>query len=114
MNTNKKYSALALSIGLAAISSATFAEEQNGFFEDASVTLQARNYYFMRDFSDIVGPSQQSKSEEWAQGFILNAKSGYTPGVVGFGIDAIGMLGIKLDSGGGRVNTGLLPSGASG
>ena len=33
---------------------------------------------------------------------------------MGFGIDAIGMLGIKLDSGGGRVNTGLLPTGSDG
>lgn len=68
----------------------------------------------MRDFSDIVGANQQSKSEEWAQGFVLNAKSGYTQGVIGFGVDAIAMLGLKLDSGGGRINTGLLPAGASG
>jgi len=80
------------------MSSGAFAEKQEGFFEDASVTLQAKNYYFMRDFSSIKGPSTQSKSEEWAQGFVLNAKSGYTPGVVGFGIDAIAMLGLKLDS----------------
>lgn len=112
MIKNKKYSALALSICAATLSSVSFAAEPQGFLEDASVTLQARNYYFMRDFSGIIGPNQQSKSEEWAQGFILNAKSGYTSGVVGFGIDAIGMLGIKLDSGGGRINTGLLPAGA--
>src|SRR5690606_13501308 len=43
----------------------------NDFFNDATATLQARNYYFSRDFSDIVGANQQSKSEEWAQGFIL-------------------------------------------
>lgn len=114
MKINYKHSALAFSICAALMPSSIFAEEQQGFFEDASVTLQAKNYYFMRDFSDIVGPSQQSKSEEWAQGFVLNAKSGYTPGVVGFGLDAIAMLGLKLDSGGGRINTGLLPAGASG
>lgn len=114
MKTNIKNSALALSICAAVLSSATFAEKQEGFFEDASVNLQAKNYYFMRDFSSIKGPSTQSKSEEWAQGFVLNAKSGYTPGVVGFGIDAIAMLGLKLDSGGGGINTGLLPAGASG
>ena len=111
---NTKNSALALSICVAAISSATFAEEPQGFFEAASVTLRAKNYYFMRDFSSIKDASTQSKSEEWAQGFILNAKSGYTPGVVGFGIDAIAMLGLKLDSGGGRANTGLLATGDSG
>lgn len=80
-----------------------------GFVEGASATLQARNYYFSRDFSDIVSANRQSKAEEWAQGFILDFKSGYTPGVVGFGLDAQGLLGIKLDSSRDRVNTGLLP-----
>ena len=82
---------------------------EKGFIEDTSATLQARNYYFSRDFSDIVGANQQSKAEEWAQGFILNVKSGYTQGVVGFGLDLIGGLGLKLDSSPDRVNTGLLP-----
>ncbi|MFP6847274.1 MAG: OprD family porin [Pseudomonas sp.] len=80
-----------------------------GFIDGSTATLNARNYYFSRDFSDIVGPNQQSRAEEWAQGFILNFKSGYTEGPVGFGVDAIGLLGIKLDSGRGRVNSGLLP-----
>lgn len=37
---------------------------EGGFIEDASATLQARNYYFNRDFADIVGPNTQSKAEE--------------------------------------------------
>jgi hypothetical protein len=88
--------------------------QAGGFIEDSTATLQARNYYFSRDFSDIVGPNKQSKAEEWAQGFILNFKSGYTPGTVGFGVDAIGQLGLKLDSSTDRVNTGLLPTRESG
>jgi hypothetical protein len=88
--------------------------QEGGFIEDSTATLQARNYYFSRDFSDIVGPNKQSKAEEWAQGFILNFKSGYTPGTVGFGLDAIGQLGLKLDSSTDRVNTGLLPTRESG
>ncbi|HEY8331953.1 MAG TPA: OprD family outer membrane porin, partial [Pseudomonas sp.] len=79
---------------------------EGGFIEDSTATLQLRNYYFSRDFSDIVGNAaaqDKSKAEEWAQGFILNFKSGYTPGTVGFGVDAIGLLGVKLDSGKGRV-----------
>ncbi|HEY0914199.1 MAG TPA: OprD family outer membrane porin, partial [Solimonas sp.] len=87
---------------------------EGGFIDDASATLTARNYYFSRDFSDIVGPNRQSKAEEWAQGFILNLKSGYTSGPVGFGVDAIGLLGLKLDSSPNRVNTGLLPTRESG
>lgn len=80
-----------------------------GFIEGSTATLQARNYYFSRDYSDIVGANKQSRTEEWGQGFILNFKSGYTPGVVGFGVDALGTLGIKLDSSRDRVNSGLLP-----
>ena len=97
-----------LSVLFCAGVSAGFVQAESGFIEDSTATLQARNYYFSRDYSDIRGP-EQSKAEEWAQGFILNFKSGYTPGPVGFGLDAIGQLGIKLDSGRGRVNTGLLP-----
>jgi len=82
--------------------------DEGGFIKDASATLQARNYFFSRDYSDIRG-SEKSIAQEWAQGFILNFKSGYTPGLVGVGVDAIGTLGLKLDSGKGRVNTGLLP-----
>lgn len=81
----------------------------SGFIEGSTATLQARNYYFSRDYSDIVGANKQSKAEEWGQGFILTFKSGYTPGPVGFGVDALGTLGLKLDSSPDRVNTGLLP-----
>ncbi|MDY0831102.1 OprD family porin [Pseudomonas sp. SED1] len=82
---------------------------EGGFFADSTATLQARNYYFSRDFSDIVGANKQSKAQEWGQGFILTYKSGYTPGPVGFGLDALGTLGLKLDSSSDRTNTGLLP-----
>lgn len=84
-----------------------------GFVEDSTATLTVRNYYFSRDFRDVPA-SSQSKAEEWAQGFILNVKSGYTPGPVGFGVDAIGLLGIKLDSSRDRAGTGLLPRQADG
>lgn len=98
-----------LSLAFASGFSCTALAAEGGFIEDTSATLQARNYYFSRDFSDIVGANQQSKAEEWAQGFILNVKSGYTQGTLGFGVDAIGLLGLKLDSSPDRANTGLLP-----
>lgn len=66
-----------------------------GFIEDSKASLQTKNFYLNRDFRDGAG---QNKRDEWAQGFMLDAKSGFTPGPVGFGIDAIGMLGLKLDS----------------
>ncbi|MGE8370628.1 MAG: OprD family porin [Pseudomonas putida] len=97
-----------VALGLTLLSQPLLAAE-GGFLEDSKATLSARNYYFSRDFSDIVGANRQSKAEEWAQGFILDFKSGYTAGTVGFGVDALGLLGIKLDSSPDRVNTGLLP-----
>lgn len=102
MNTRRIWLSL-LGVPLAATAA------EGGFFEDSTATLQARNYYFSRDFSDIVGANKQSKAEEWGQGFILTYKSGYTPGPVGFGLDALGTLGLKLDSSPDRTNTGLLP-----
>lgn len=104
-------SRLTLAAGMTSMIPPAFAADA-GFITDATATLQARNYYFSRDFSDIVGPNQQSKAEEWGQGFILNFRSGYTPGAVGFGADAIGQLGIKLDSSRDRSGTGLLPVGS--
>ena len=105
---------LSLAVASALLLPTLAVAQGEGFVEGASATLQARNYYFSRDFSDIVGPSQQSKAEEWAQGFILRVNSGYTAGTVGVGVDLLGQLGIKLDSGGGRINTGLLPAGSDG
>ncbi|UNM16970.1 OprD family porin [Pseudomonas sp. ArH3a] len=102
MNTQRIWHAL-LGVPLAATA------DEGDFFKDSTATLQARNYYFSRDFSDIVGANKQSRAEEWGQGFILTYKSGYTPGPVGFGLDAQGTLGLKLDSSPDRANTGLLP-----
>lgn len=81
--------------------------EDGGFFKDAKTDLVLRNYYFNRDFRDP--GAVKSKVEEWAQGFILKFNSGYTPGVVGFGLDGIAMFGVKLDSGRGTSGSELLP-----
>ncbi|MFV9656416.1 OprD family porin [Pseudomonas sp. NY15366] len=77
-----------------------------GFIEDSKASLELRNFYLNRDFRENPG---QNKREEWAQGFILNLESGFTQGTVGFGVDAIGMLGLKLDSSPDRSGTDLLP-----
>ncbi|MGC5702763.1 OprD family porin [Pseudomonas sp. NFXW11] len=82
---------------------------QAAFLEDSSGTFETRNMYFNRDFRDGTS-AQQSKRDEWAQGFMLNLQSGYTEGTVGFGLDALGMLGVKLDSSPDRTGTGLLPT----
>ncbi len=109
MKNNLSITCVVVSAGVAAGFSGLASAAEGGFIKDSTASLQARNYYFSRDYSGIVGPNQQSKAEEWAQGFILNFKSGYTDGPVGVGVDAIGTLGIKLDSSPDRVKTGLLP-----
>ncbi|MDZ4333130.1 MAG: OprD family porin [Pseudomonas sp.] len=76
------------------------------FIGDSKATVEARNFYFNRDFRQE--GATQHKQEEWAQGFILRAESGFTEGTVGFGADAIGMFGFKLDSGDGTAGSGLL------
>jgi len=82
------------------------------FIEDSKASIDLRNFYMNRDFRQ--SGAAQAKAEEWAQGFMLKMESGYTEGPVGFGLDAIGLLGVKLDSGSGRGGTGLLPRSASG
>ena len=85
---------------------------QAAFIEDTKAGLELRNFYFNRDWrQDGAG---QSKADEWAQGFLLRVESGYTEGTVGFGVDALGLLGVKLDSSPDRTGTGLLPAGDSG
>jgi hypothetical protein len=75
-----------------------------GFLEDSQGKLSLRNYYFNDDYRD--GGNDR---REWAQGFLLNLQSGYTEGAVGFGLDALGLAGLKLDSSPTHAGTGLLP-----
>ena len=75
------------------------------FVADSKAALELKNYYFNRDYREDSG---QNKRAEWAQGFILNVESGFTEGTVGFGLDAVGMLGVKLDSSPDNSGTGLL------
>ncbi len=78
-----------------------------GFIEDSKGSLELRNHYINRDFRQDGAP--QSKAEEWGQGFTARIESGFTEGSVGVGLDAIGELGVKLDSSRDRRGTGLLP-----
>jgi len=90
---NKSTLALAIAAGVLAQQASAA-----GFVEDSKATLGLRNFYINTDYRDGTGPN---KNEEWGQGFDLRFISGYTQGTVGFGVDAIGLLGVKLDSGGG-------------
>jgi hypothetical protein len=109
-NTNRKgfrsALALAVSAGISTLAYTASASAE-GFVDDAKVNLNLRNFYINRNFVNPAYP--QSKAEEWTQSFILDARSGYTPGVVGFGVDLLGQLAVKLDGGGGTYGTALLP-----
>ncbi|MGN8261840.1 OprD family porin [Pseudomonas sp. SMSB3] len=78
-----------------------------GFIEDSKAVLGLRNFYINRNFTNPANP--QSKAEEWTQSFILDARSGFTQGPVGFGVDVLGLWSVKLDGGGGTYGTALLP-----
>ncbi len=101
-----------LSLVIAALAAmGTAAHAQADFINDGKASLALKNYYLDRNY---IGETNIAARREWAQGFILRAQSGYTEGHVGFGLDAIGQLGIKLDSSPDRAGTGLLPVTASG
>ncbi|MFZ6049382.1 OprD family porin [Pseudomonas sp. CR3202] len=85
------------------------------FLADSQLSLETRNFYMNRDYRDADKPDTprfrglpKAKSEEWAQGFMLRYSSGFTEGPLGFGVDGLGLLGIKLDAGRGTSGTGAL------
>lgn len=84
-----------------------------GFVDDAKVTLGLRNYYFNRNYLNNTDPringERQGQASGWTQSFILDARSGYTEGTVGFGLDVLGMYSMKLDGNANSSNSGLLP-----
>ena len=95
---------IALALACAAL---PVAAEESGFVEGAKVNLNLRNFYINRNFTNPT--KAQGKAEEWTQSFILDAKSGFTQGTVGFGMDVLGLYSVKLDGGKGTGGTQLLP-----
>ncbi len=98
-----------LFIALAAtIPACAYADDEaskEGFIEGSSLKLNLRNYYMNHD----IRSPKADDSKEWGQGFIGKFESGFTQGVVGFGLDAYGLLGLKLDGGGGTDGSSILP-----
>ena len=94
---NKSTLAMAVAVGVLAQQAGAA-----GFIEDSKATLKLRNFYINNDNRDSATAAQKAANQnyqsEWGQGFQLDFTSGYTQGTVGFGVDAIGLLGIKLDS----------------
>ncbi|WP_322978608.1 OprD family porin [Pseudomonas sp. C11] len=105
--------ALAVAAGTSQLAFASAQSESNGFVEDSKLSLLNKNYAFYRDFRNNTS-DRQNYRKEWAHGISTMYESGFTQGTVGFGVDAHGMLGLKLDSGKGTSGTGLLPTGSDG
>jgi hypothetical protein len=104
-SSSRLFSRLSFVISASAITSLTAHAE--GFVDDGKVGLNLRNFFINRNFVDPA--NAQSGAQEWTQNFILDARSGYTPGTVGFGVDALGLYSVKLDGGKGSGGTQLLP-----
>ncbi len=83
---------------------------QADLVEDSHASLELRNFYFNRDFRQTARATTPTNGRRASS---LRLESGFSEGTVGFGVDAIGLLGFKLDSGGGSGGTGLLPADGS-
>lgn len=97
----KQLSLLALSIMLAAPAFASQQSSSQGFIDDSHLDLFLRNAYINRDYR-----SGADNKAEWGQGFITTFQSGFTQGLVGFGVDGIAQYGVRLDGGRGRSGAG--------
>lgn len=113
-----KWSVIAFAVAAATSQMAVASQqsESQGFIEDSKLDLHARTLYFNRDFRN--GATNESTAnaakgqrkgyrEETGLGLKAIYESGFTQGTVGFGVDAFGLQGIKLDSGGGRHSEGM-------
>ena len=89
-----KKSTLALAVAVGVLAQQAGAA---GFIEDSKASVSSRTLYFNNDNRE--GGSDQ---RETATGLKFDYKSGFTQGVVGFGIDAQALVGIHLDGGKGH------------
>jgi hypothetical protein len=102
-----RHAVTALSTAIAACIIAPLTAQAAGFVDDAKVNLNIRNFFINRNFVDPA--NAQSIAQEWTQNFILDARSGFTQGTVGFGVDVLGLYSVKLDGSKGTGGTQLLP-----
>ena len=110
-----KLSVIALAVAAASTQLAVASQqsESNGFIEDSKLDAHARVLYMNRDFRNTP-KGTQSYREDAGLGLKAIYESGFTQGTVGFGVDAFGLQGIKLDSGRGRNGNGQFPTGSNG
>lgn len=74
---------------------ATDVSAENGFLKESKLDAVFRNYYWHQT-GDL------GHQRDWEQGLLLNYVSGFTPGIIGVGVDAFIYSNATLDSGSGR------------
>lgn len=101
------------------VSLASEQEQSKGLWQDTSWSLLNRTVYDNRNYRHGGKNSaarnaykakldRHGKAEEWGYGLMATVNSGFTQGTLGLGFDALGYLGVKLDSGGGRAGKARL------
>lgn len=83
---------LALGLTLAAMYQHAWS---SGFQEDSKASITSRSLYFEGDQRGPNGVDQRQS----VTGLKFDFSSGYTPGLIGFGLDAQGLLGVNLGGG---------------
>lgn len=101
MCARKRMPLIGISLGLFAC------QAHADFWEDSSLSLGMRNFYFDRDFKKSDAP--KSRVGNWSQGFDLQYKSGYTSGPVQFALETSSQFAYRLDGGGGRGPDSIIP-----
>ena len=111
-----KLSVIALAVAAASTQMAVASQQSqsNGFIEDSKLDAHARVLYMNRDFRNDRGQYSDdgsklnSYNEDTGLGLKAIYESGFTQGTVGFGVDAFGLQGIKLDSSGSKFGNNQL------
>ena len=108
---NKSTLALAVAVAVAV---GVLAQQAGaaGFIEDSKASVSSRTMYYTADTREGTANDQR----ETAEGLKFDYQSGFTQGVVGFGIDAQAVVGIHLDGGRGHHpdNNSFFPSDSDG
>jgi imipenem/basic amino acid-specific outer membrane pore len=92
-------------------------DESKGFLEDSSLKLKTRFEYMNRDFKNgASNPSSGTAGYRQDSGLsqLLTYESGFTQGIVGFGLDAMAMGSVKTDGGSGKRGNGLFANDSEG
>lgn len=84
------------------------APSSNGFAADSHLSFVLRNY------ADVLHVEGEAQQRAWVQGVMANFESGYTGGLIGFGVDASLYAALKLDGGAGAENMVHVAKGGGG